>query len=91
VRRVGAQVGIDSDGAVVTGAELDRMDDAALTRKLREVSLFARTDPRRSCASSASSDSRRGGRVTGDGVNDAPPSRRRISRGYGRDRHGRRP
>ncbi len=67
---IAREVGIATDGRVVTGAELDRL---AATRTISDVSVYARVNPahkvrivdvlRRSGAIVA---------MTGDGVNDAP-------------------
>ncbi len=45
-RAIGLDVGIAGDSApVLTGADLERMDDAVLDRRLREVSIYARMAP----------------------------------------------
>lgn len=71
---IARQLGISTEGApVLTGAELSGMDDGALARRVREVSVFARVAPEqklrvvralRSLGEVVA--------VTGDGVNDAP-------------------
>lgn len=73
VRKIGAQVGIDGDGAVVTGALLERLDDAALEQKLSEVLLYARIDPAQKLRIvRILRESGEVVAVTGDGINDAP-------------------
>lgn len=71
---IARQIGIFSDGdMVLSGVELDAMDDAALDEVLPKVAVYARVSPehkirivaawqRRGCIVS----------MTGDGVNDAP-------------------
>lgn len=68
-RAIGRELDIFRPGdLVVTGAELDEMDDAALDEAARNTSVFARVSP--CCASCAL---QHAGEVamTGDGVNDA--------------------
>lgn len=59
--------------AVLTGKELEPMEDDALFRKTREVSIFARVSPQHKLR--IAQQLIRGGEIvamTGDGVNDAP-------------------
>lgn len=73
VQKVASQVGIDSDGNLITGGELDHMDDGALKDKLKEVSLFARTTPEQKLRIvRLLQESGEIVGVTGDGINDAP-------------------
>ena len=58
---------------VLTGAELDGMDDSALDRAVRSISVYARVEPEHKLHIIDAL--KRGGQVvamTGDGVNDAP-------------------
>lgn len=72
-RAIAQQVGLSERPALITGADMDALDDAALTQRLREVDLCARLKPHHKlrlvqCL-------RASGEVvamTGDGVNDAP-------------------
>ncbi|XXT55153.1 HAD-IC family P-type ATPase [Sorangium sp. So ce542] len=71
---IGRQLGIAAPGApVLTGAELATMDDDALRRRVKQVSLFARVAPEQKLR--VVQVLRSHGEVvavTGDGVNDAP-------------------
>ena len=70
---VAAELGLPGVGAVREGRELDAMDDAALTRAVRETSVFARVSPAQKLRIAQAWQSL-GAIVamTGDGVNDAP-------------------
>lgn len=73
VQKVASQVGIDSNGSLITGGELDRMDDQNLKDSLKEVSLFARTTPEQKLRIvRLLQESGEIVAVTGDGINDAP-------------------
>ena len=68
---IGAQLGLR--GEAVTGADLDRMDDAELTARIDDITVFARVAPEHKLRLIAALQQR--GNVvamTGDGVNDAP-------------------
>ncbi len=71
---IGRQLGIiEQDDAVLTGRELEAMDDDALFEKVRSVSVFARVAPDHKLR--ITRQLIRHGQVvamTGDGVNDAP-------------------
>src|SRR6266511_3107010 len=73
-RRVGV---LDGAGAVVTGAELARLDDAALVERVAATPVYARTSPEQKLRI-VTAWKARGAVVamTGDGVNDAPALRR---------------
>lgn len=71
-RSIAAQAGIE-DGDVLTGEELDRLDEAALADRLRAVTVFARIMPEQKLRIVTAF--KANGEVvamTGDGVNDAP-------------------
>jgi Ca2+-transporting ATPase len=73
VQKVASQLKIDSDGDLLTGGELDRMDDRELKDKLKTVSLFARTTPEQKLRIvKLLQESGEIVGVTGDGINDAP-------------------
>jgi Ca2+-transporting ATPase len=68
---IGREVGIDSD--VLTGPELDELDDAALRDRVGDVDIYARATPSHKVRILRALQA--GGRtvaMTGDGVNDAP-------------------
>lgn len=68
---IARQVGIPAE-RVLTGAQLDRLDEPALTRTLREVSVFARTSPEHKYRIvQALQGAGEVVAVTGDGINDA--------------------
>ncbi|MEY4362351.1 MAG: hypothetical protein RL391_1657, partial [Actinomycetota bacterium] len=71
---IGTELGL-ADGSViaVTGADLDRMDDAELDCRIDDISVFARVAPEHKIRLVAALQ-RKGNVVamTGDGVNDAP-------------------
>ncbi|TVQ83924.1 MAG: cation-transporting P-type ATPase [Micavibrio sp.] len=74
---IARQIGLEKTQRVVTGAEIDGMDDAALTKAVSESDVFARTSPAHKLRliEVLQAD----GKViamTGDGVNDAPALKR---------------
>lgn len=71
-RAVATELGLDGDGGVVTGAEVDALDDAALDARVTDAAVFARVTPAQKVRIVEAL--RRRGRVvamTGDGANDA--------------------
>ena len=72
-RAIAQQVGLSERPEVLTGGEIDALDDAALGERLRHVDLCARMQPEQKLRLVQLL--RRNGEVvamTGDGVNDAP-------------------
>jgi Ca2+-transporting ATPase len=70
---IARELGIAGEGQATTGAEIAMMDDAALGRTVREVSVYARVNPEHKLRIVQAL--QRAGAVvamTGDGVNDAP-------------------
>jgi Ca2+-transporting ATPase len=68
---------IPTDGSVLTGADLDGMDEAALRQAAGEVQVYARISPEQKVRIvEALRDRGHIVAVTGDGVNDAPALKR---------------
>ena len=70
---IARQVGLMQMGAIVTGAELDRMSDAELEQRIQSTNIFARAVPEQKLRLVNALKAK--GEVvamTGDGVNDAP-------------------
>ncbi|WP_406697353.1 cation-translocating P-type ATPase [Singulisphaera sp. Ch08] len=70
---IAIELGISTDGRAVTGAELEQMPDEELERTVREVSVYARVNPKHKLRI-VKALQKNGAIVamTGDGVNDAP-------------------
>ena len=72
-RSIGMQLGISSDGKVLTGIELSEMDDKELTQAASSVNIFARVAPEHKLKLvKALQGINQIVAMTGDGVNDAP-------------------
>lgn len=74
---IGAQIGLLHTDRVLTGADIDAMDDSALAQAVKEVDVFARTSPEHKLRLVTALQLQ--GQVvamTGDGVNDAPALKR---------------
>jgi magnesium-transporting ATPase (P-type) len=76
-RAIGAQLGIGDGVRVLTGAELENLDEAALRQAVKEADVFARASPEHKLrlvkALQANGEV---AAMTGDGVNDAPALKR---------------
>jgi calcium-translocating P-type ATPase len=72
-RAIAERCGIEVDSGVLSGRELDRLDDEAIAARVRDVHVFARTTPEhklrlvRALQTHGHSVA-----MTGDGANDAP-------------------
>ncbi len=76
-RRVGILPDDAPATAVVTGAELDLLDDAVLKDRVREIAVFSRVEPRHKLRIvEALQELGEVVSMTGDGVNDAPALKR---------------
>jgi magnesium-transporting ATPase (P-type) len=76
-RAVAAQLGLVNAAEVLTGRQIDDLDDAALRARAVEIDVFARTSPEHKLRLVQSLQA--SGQVvamTGDGVNDAPALKR---------------
>ena len=72
-QNIARQIGLPAPDQVMTGAELARLDDAELQRRIRTTSIFARAVPEQKLRLVKAL--KANGEVvamTGDGVNDAP-------------------
>ena len=74
---IASQIGLQNPHKVLTGADLDAMDDAALTSAVLQTDIFARTSPEHKLRLVMALQTH-GMTVamTGDGVNDAPALKR---------------
>lgn len=70
---IAAQAGFDTTAGVLTGTEIETLDDADLKRRVREVNVYARSRPEHKLrlVQAFKADNHMVV-MTGDGVNDAP-------------------
>jgi magnesium-transporting ATPase (P-type) len=76
-KAIARQLGLDNPDAILTGHDLDLLDDETLRRRVQDSSVFARTSPEHKLRLVIALQA--GGAVvamTGDGVNDAPALKR---------------
>ena len=74
---IGRQIGLENLDSVLTGIDLDKMDDATLRYAVLETDIFARTSPEHKLRLVMALQSHRMAvAMTGDGVNDAPALKR---------------
>lgn len=74
---IAAQIGLANPHRVLTGADLDKLDDAQLALEVADVDIFARTSPEHKLrlVTALQADGLSVA-MTGDGVNDAPALKR---------------
>lgn len=76
-RAIGKKIGLQNTDKVLTGAEIETMDDAALALLVSEVDIYARTSPQHKLRLVMALQSHNlTVAMTGDGVNDAPALKR---------------
>jgi len=74
---IAAQIGLENPSRVLTGADLDKLDDAQLALEVAGVDVFARTSPEHKLRLVTALQARGlSVAMTGDGVNDAPALKR---------------
>ncbi len=74
---IGRQIGLDNPDRVLTGADLDEMDDEALRDSVLDCDVFARTSPEHKLRLVTALQAHgMAVAMTGDGVNDAPALKR---------------
>ena len=74
---IGRQIGLLNPDEVLTGADLDMLDDAQLQARIERTNIFARTSPEHKLRLVMALQARGlSVAMTGDGVNDAPALKR---------------
>jgi magnesium-transporting ATPase (P-type) len=74
---IARQIGLTNTDRVITGRDIDQMDDAALAEAVRESDVFARTSPEHKLRLVQVLQAQgKTVAMTGDGVNDAPALKR---------------
>lgn len=74
---IARQIGLENSGRVLTGVDIDKLDDAQLALEVATVDVFARTSPEHKLRLvTALQANGLSVAMTGDGVNDAPALKR---------------
>jgi calcium-translocating P-type ATPase len=74
---IAAEIGLEHPHRVLTGADIDALDDTTLAREIRAVDVFARTSPEHKLRIVTALQAQGlSVAMTGDGVNDAPALKR---------------
>lgn len=72
-KNIAKKIGLNGDAGIITGPELDAMDDGRLMERISQVSIFARVVPEQKLRIvQALKGTGEVVAMTGDGVNDAP-------------------
>ena len=92
-QNIAHQAGLANSDNVITGPDLEKLSDAELATKAKEVGVFARVLPEQKLRIvNALKANQEVVAMTGDGVNDAPALKSaHIGIAMGRARHGRGP
>jgi magnesium-transporting ATPase (P-type) len=76
-RAIGSQLGLEHTGTILTGAEIEAMDEDALQARVLDCDIFARTSPEHKLRLVTALQAHGlSVAMTGDGVNDAPALKR---------------
>ncbi|GET39313.1 cation-translocating P-type ATPase [Microseira wollei] len=72
-QNIARQIGLASTDGIITGSQLDQMEDAELQRRMKQINIFARVVPEQKLRIvNALKNNGEIVAMTGDGVNDAP-------------------
>jgi Ca2+-transporting ATPase len=87
-RAIGMQLNLSTNGKVITGVDLSKMNDAELDEIIEDTNIFARVAPEHKLRLvKALQNNNEVVAMTGDGVNDAPRSNKQCGCGNGNYRN----